>query len=154
MTMPNFFERNIIMQRLYQRDLFLFPIVSEMLNTLHTEKRNTLYLRFNNNCHIVIQVCVLFYLISYICSGQMVLWWTILMKALNFSKTAGLNCHNPRDPLTYFNDGGVRRILLGLTFWPKGIFLGLWKTPGFFWVAKTTEGFFGGIVFFISSNKK
>ena len=32
---------------------------------------------------------------------------------------------DPGAPLTYFNDGGVRRILLGLTFWPKGIFLGL-----------------------------
>ena len=41
---------------------------------------------------------------------------------------------SPGAPLTYFNDGGVRRIFLGLTFWPKGIFLGLWKTPGFFWV--------------------
>ena len=30
----------------------------------------------------------------------------------------------PRAPLTYFNDGGVRRIFLGLTFWPTGIFLG------------------------------
>ena len=31
----------------------------------------------------------------------------------------------PGDPLTYFNDEGVRRIFLGLTFWPKGIFWGL-----------------------------
>ena len=31
----------------------------------------------------------------------------------------------PRAPLTNFNDGGVLRIFLGLTFWPKGIFLGL-----------------------------
>ena len=31
----------------------------------------------------------------------------------------------PGAPLTYFNDGGVRRIFWGLTFWPKGIFLGL-----------------------------
>ena len=53
----------------------------------------------------------------------------------------------PGAPLTYFNDGGVRRIFLGLTFWPKGIFLGLWKTPGFFWVAKTTQGFFGVLYF-------
>ena len=52
-------------------------------------------------------------------------------------------CENdPGAPLTYFNDGGVRRIFWGLRFWPKGIFLGLWKTPGFFWVAKTTQGFF------------
>ena len=36
----------------------------------------------------------------------------------------------PGAPLTYFNDGGeggggVRRIFLGLTFWPKRIFWGL-----------------------------
>ena len=31
----------------------------------------------------------------------------------------------PGATLTYFNDGGVQRIFLGLTFWPKGIFLGL-----------------------------
>ena len=31
----------------------------------------------------------------------------------------------PGAPLTYFNDGEVRRIFWGLTFWPKGIFLGL-----------------------------
>ena len=46
----------------------------------------------------------------------------------------GLRPHNkpptsraeiPGAPLTYFNDGGVRRIFLGLTFWPKAIFLGL-----------------------------
>ena len=59
----------------------------------------------------------------------------------------------PGAPLTYFNDGGgrggVRRIFLGLTFWPKRIFMGLWKTPGFFWVAKTTEGFF--LVLYFSS---
>ena len=59
----------------------------------------------------------------------------------------------PGAPLTYFSDGEVRRIFLGLTFWPKGIFLGLWKTPRFFWVAKTTQGFFG-LFFFISSNQQ
>ena len=32
---------------------------------------------------------------------------------------------DPGAPLTYFNDGEVRRIFLGLTFWPKGIFWGL-----------------------------
>ena len=31
----------------------------------------------------------------------------------------------PGAPLTYFNDRGVRKIFLGLTFLPKGIFLGL-----------------------------
>ena len=59
----------------------------------------------------------------------------------------------PGAPLTYFNDGGVRRIFLGLTFWPKGIFLGLWKTPGFFGVAKTTEGFFW-VLYFSSAQIK
>ena len=29
---------------------------------------------------------------------------------------------------------------LGLKFWPKVIFLGLWKTLGFFWVPKKTRG--------------
>ena len=59
-------------------------------------------------------------------------------------------CHTtggPWAPLTYFNDGGVRRIFLGLTFWPKGIFWGLWKTPRFFWVVKTTPGFFWVLYF-------
>ena len=50
----------------------------------------------------------------------------------------------PGAPLTYFNDGGVRRIFLGLTFWPKGIFLG----------RKNNTGIFLGIVFFISSNQQ
>ena len=53
----------------------------------------------------------------------------------------------PGAPLTYFNAGGVRRIFWGLTFWPKGIFLDLWKTPGLFWVAKTTQGFFWVLYF-------
>ena len=38
--------------------------------------------------------------------------------------------------------GGVRVIFLGLKCWPKVIFLGLWKTPGIFWVAKKTKKFF------------
>ena len=50
--------------------------------------------------------------------------------------------------------GGSEGFFFGLTFWPKGIFLGVWKTPGFYWVAKTTQGFFWGVVFFISSNQK
>ena len=37
-----------------------------------------------------------------------------------FSKT-----QTPGVPLTYFTDGEVRRIFLGLKFWPKGISLGL-----------------------------
>ena len=35
----------------------------------------------------------------------------------------------------------------------KGIFLGLWKMPGFFWVAKTTEGFFW-LLYFSSAQIK
>ena len=52
----------------------------------------------------------------------------------------------PGAPLTYFNEGGggVRTIFLGLTFWPKGIFLG----------RKNNTGIFLGIVFFISSNQQ
>ena len=55
--------------------------------------------------------------------------------------------HCPGALLTYFNDGGgeggVRVIFLGRKFWPKVIFLGLWKTPGFFLGCKRkTEGFF------------
>ena len=51
---------------------------------------------------------------------------------------------DPGAPLTYFNDGGVRRIFLGLTLWPKGIFLG----------HENNTGTFLGIVFFISSNQQ
>ena len=32
---------------------------------------------------------------------------------------------SPGPPLTYFNDRGGPKDFLGLTFWPKGIFLGL-----------------------------
>ena len=53
-------------------------------------------------------------------------------------------------PLTYFNDGGVWRIFLGLTFWPKGIFLGLWKTPGFFGSQKQHRDIFW-ILYFSSA---
>ena len=44
-------------------------------------------------------------------------------------------------------------IFLGLTFWLKGIFLGLRKTPEFFWVAKTIEGFFW-VLYFSSAQIK
>ena len=33
-------------------------------------------------------------------------------------------------------------IFLGLKFWPKAIFLGPRKTPGFFGVSKKTVGYF------------
>ena len=54
------------------------------------------------------------------------------------------NLRLPGAPLIYFNDGGVRRIFLGLTFWPTGIFLG----------RENNTGIFLGIVFFISSNQQ
>ena len=54
---------------------------------------------------------------------------------------------SPGAPLTYFNDEGVRRIFLGLTFWPKGNFFGSMKDAGIFWVAKITQGFFWVLYF-------
>ena len=44
------------------------------------------------------------------------------------------NTVNPGAALKYFNDGGVRRIFLGVTFWPKGIFLGRENNREIFWV--------------------
>ena len=55
-----------------------------------------------------------------------------------------LKSSTPGAPLTYFNDGGVQVIFLGLKFWPKVIFWGLLKTPGFFWIAKRNRGIFLG----------
>ena len=60
----------------------------------------------------------------------------------------------PGAPLTYFNDGGVRRIFLGLTFWPKGIFFGSMKDARIFLGRENNRGIFLGIVFLISSNQK
>ena len=65
----------------------------------------------------------------------------MMMMMMMMMMMHNLSVQLPGTPLTYFNDGGVRRIFLGLIFWPKGIFLGLRKTLGFFWVAKTTQGF-------------
>ena len=50
--------------------------------------------------------------------------------------------------------GGGRRIFLGLTFWPKGIFLGSMKVAGIFLGRENNTGIFLGIVFFISSNQQ
>ena len=69
----------------------------------------------------------------------------MLISGLKGLKThSDVNSHStPRAPLTNFNDGGgVRRI-----------FLGLWKTPGFSWVAKTTQGFFW-VLYFSSAQIK
>ena len=44
------------------------------------------------------------------------------------------NTVNPGAALKYFNDGGVQRIFLGVTFWPKGIFLGRENNREIFWV--------------------
>ena len=38
--------------------------------------------------------------------------------SINFRPCKGV----PGDPLTYFNDGGIRVIFLGQKFWPKVIF--------------------------------
>ena len=58
----------------------------------------------------------------------------------------------PRAPLTHFNDRRVRRIILGLTFWPKGIFWESMKDARIFLGRENNTGIFLGIVFFISSN--
>ena len=57
---------------------------------------------------------------------------------------SGIRTFCPGAPLTYFNDGGVRVIFLGLKFWPKVIFFGSMKDSGIFGESrKKTEGFFG-----------
>ena len=43
---------------------------------------------------------------------------------------SGIRTFCPGAPLTYFNDGGVRVIFLGLKFWPKVIFFGSMKDSG------------------------
>ena len=43
-----------------------------------------------------------------------------------------LSSKNPGAPLTYFTDRDVWGIFLGMKYWPKGIFWGLWKMRGFF----------------------
>ena len=48
----------------------------------------------------------------------------------------------PGAPLTYFNDGGIRVIFLGLKFWPKVIFGVCERHQDFFRSRKITEGFF------------
>ena len=60
----------------------------------------------------------------------------------------------PGAPLTYFNDGGVRRIFLGLTFFARRDFFGSMKDAGIFLGHENNTGIFLGIVFFISSNQK
>ena len=80
--------------------------------------------------------------------------------ALVLFKNTRFNIHNatkfttPGAQLTYFNDGGIRRIFLGLTFWPKGIFFGFMKDAGIFLGRENNTGIFWGIVFFISSNQQ
>ena len=51
-----------------------------------------------------------------------------------FSRIWALRVKTPGAALKYFNDGGVGRIFLGLTFWPKEIFLGRENNRGIFWV--------------------
>ena len=58
---------------------------------------------------------------------------------------SGIRTFCPGAPLTYFNDGGVRVIFLGLKFWPKVIFFGVYeRLRGFGGVAKKNGGIFLG----------
>ena len=62
--------------------------------------------------------------------------------------------YNPGVPLTYFTDGGGPRDFFRSEILAKRDFFGgLWRTWGFFWVAKKTRDFLG-IALFISSNQK
>ena len=54
------------------------------------------------------------------------------------------NRYTPGAPLTYFNDGGVQVIFLGLKFWPKVIFLGLKDAAIFLGRKKNNGGIFLG----------
>ena len=55
-----------------------------------------------------------------------------------------LQIETPGAPLTYFNDGGIRVIFLGLKFWPKVIFLGQIKNREIFWgMLKKCSDIFG-----------
>ena len=60
--------------------------------------------------------------------------------------------------MTYFNDGGIRVIFLGLKFWPKVIFGVYERCPDFLGSRRRTEGFFGvaekGLRFFFGYAKK
>ena len=103
--------------------------------------REILFLPLEHKIHIFSPLCNILYLI------------TIARHA--FPKSGRVSISQSQGPHSHIlmTGGGVRRIFLGLTFWPKGIFWGLWKTPGFFWVAKTTEGFFG-VLYFSSAQIK
>ena len=60
----------------------------------------------------------------------------------------------PGAPLTYFNDGGVRRIFFGSDILAKRDFFGSMKDAGIFLGRENNTGIFLGIIFFISSNQK
>ena len=53
----------------------------------------------------------------------------------------------PGAPLTFFNDGGVRRIFLGLTFGQKGFFWVYERRRDFFGSRKQHRDFFGYCIF-------
>ena len=58
-----------------------------------------------------------------------------------------INIHLPGAPLTYFNDGEVRVIFLGLKFWPKVIFWGCErKKRDFFGLRNKDQGIFLGML--------
>ena len=84
---------------------------------------------YNLGNHLVIQSRMLLTSSSWLACTEYAL--IPYSPALVLFKNTRFNIHNatkfttPGAQLTYFNDGGIRRIFLGLTFWPKGIFLGL-----------------------------
>ena len=48
----------------------------------------------------------------------------------------------PHSRILMLGGGGGLSDFFVSEIWPKVIFLGLWKMPGFFWVVKKTEGLF------------
>ena len=64
------------------------------------------------------------------------------------------NVQLPGTPLTYFNDGGVRRIFFGSDILAKRDFFGSMKDAWIFLGRENNTGICLGIVFFISSNQQ
>ena len=75
------------------------------------------------------------------------IFWTFLKQILRITSLPGV-------PLTYFNDGGVRRIFFGSDILAKRDFFGSMKDAGIFLGRENNTGIFLGIVFFISSNQQ
>ena len=69
---------------------------------------------------------------------------TCLFLAVNPGNTMQPDCtEDPGTPLTYFNDGEVRVIFLGLKFWAKVIFWVYERRRDFFGSRKKDRGIFG-----------